>query len=126
MEKSPTNTEFPKTVMIRVRKTNKFIAHVYRKDILANILSHTELGGEKLFRKLITDKNVDGCHADRDRKRQGWIFESICQISMTMKLIENLEYTEIYEGQPEDLKPISSFKTFMNVMVEGIISLITY
>ena len=38
---------------------------------------------------------------------------------MTMKMIENLYYTEIHEGQPEDLKPIRSFKAYMNVKVNG-------
>ena len=109
----------PKTVMIKVRKTDKFITQVHRKDVLANMLSHTELGGEKLFRKLITDNNTNGNHADRDRKRQGLVFESICQIAMTMKLIQNLDYTEIYEGQPQNLVPISSFNTYMNVKVNG-------
>ena len=105
--------------MIKVRKTDKFITQVYRKDVLANMLSHTELGGEKLFRKLITDNNANENHADRDRKRQGLVFESICQIAMTMKLIQNLDYTEIYEGQPQNLVPISSFNTYMNVKVNG-------
>ena len=134
MVKSPINTLNPMTIRIKVRRmvnkpvirpvniitqADKFIPQVYRKDVLANMLSHTELGGEKLFQKLITDNNVDGCHADRDRTRQGWIFESICQISMTMKLIENLDYTQIYRGQPDNLTPISSFKTIMDVKVNG-------
>ena len=38
---------------------------------------------------------------------------------MTMKLIQNLDYTEIYEGQPQNLVPISSFNTYMNVKVNG-------
>ena len=61
MVKSPINTQTPKTVMIKVRRTvnkpvirpdntitqpDNFIPQVYRKDVLDNMLSHTELGGE--------------------------------------------------------------------------------
>ena len=134
MVKSPINTQIPKTVMIKVRRTvnkpvirpdntitqpDKFIPQVYRKDVLANMLSHTELGGEKLFRKLITDNNVAENHDERNKIRQGWIFETICQIAMTMKLVEKLDYTEIYEGKADYLKAINSFKPFLKLKVNG-------
>ena len=134
MVKSPINTQILKTVMIKVKRTvnkpvirpdntitqpDKFIPQVYRKDVLANMLSHTELGGEKLFRKLITDNKVAENHDERNKIRQGWIFETICQIAMTMKLVEKLDYTEIYEGKADYLKAINSFKPFLKLKVNG-------
>ena len=89
-----------------------FINQVFRKDILTNMLANTKLTGKELFDEIINKELYD-------ERRQGWIFETLCQILIILKCIENINYTEIYDGQLQNLKQIKNINSLLKVKVEG-------
>ena len=96
------------------KEKNKFNKQVVRKDILANMLTNTKLTGKELF-ELIMKENKES----EDERRQGWIFESICQILILLKCVQNINYTEILEGQLQNLKQIKNINDLLKVKVDG-------
>ena len=101
-------------LIIKDEKKNVFINQVFRKDILANMLANTKLTGKELF-DVIMKENKELY----DERRQGWIFETLCQILIILKCIENINYTEIYDGQLQNLKQIKNINSLLNVKVDG-------
>jgi hypothetical protein len=93
---------------------NDFINQIYRKDVLENMLANTNLTGIELF-NFIMRENKEFC----DERRQGWIFETLCQILIILKCIENINYTEIYDGQLQNLKEIKNITNLLKVKVDG-------
>uniref|UniRef100_A0A6C0EUV3 site-specific DNA-methyltransferase (adenine-specific) n=1 Tax=viral metagenome TaxID=1070528 RepID=A0A6C0EUV3_9ZZZZ len=91
-----------------------FIKQIFRKDILVNMLANTNLAGKELF-DLIMKENNELC----DERRQGWIFETLCQILISLKCYENINYTEIYDGQLQALKQITNINSLLKVKVDG-------
>jgi len=91
-----------------------FINQVFRKDVLANMLANTKLTGKELF-DMIMKENKELF----DERRQGWIFETLCQILIILKCIENINYTEIYDGQLQNLKQIKNINSLLKVKVDG-------
>jgi len=91
-------------------KTNQ----IYRKDILANMLANTKLTGKELY-DVIMKENKE-LYVER---RQGFIFETLFQILNSLKCIPNINYTEIYEGQLQNLKQIKNIKSLLNLKVDG-------
>jgi hypothetical protein len=91
-------------------KTNQ----IYRKDILANMLANTKLTGKELY-DMIMKENKE-LYVER---RQGFIFETLFQILNSLKCIPNINYTEIYEGQLQNLKQIKNIKSLLNLKVDG-------
>lgn len=91
-----------------------FINQVFRKDILVNMLANTKLTGKELF-DVIMKENKESY----DERRQGWIFETLCQILIILKCIENINYTEIYDGQLQNLKQIKNITSLLKVKVDG-------
>ena len=91
-----------------------FINQVFRKDILVNMLANTKLTGKELF-DVIMKENKELY----DERRQGWIFETLCQILIILKCIENINYTEIYDGQLQNLKQIKNITSLLKVKVDG-------
>ena len=87
---------------------------VIRKDVLTNMLSNITLSGKDLF-NLIIKENKESC----DERRQGWIFETICQILVILKCIEYINYTEIYDGQLQNLKLLKNINNLLKVKVDG-------
>lgn len=57
-----------------------FINQAFRKDILVNMLVNTKLPGKELF-DVIMKENGEL----QDEMRQGWIFETLCQILIILK-----------------------------------------
>ena len=96
------------------KEKNKFTKQVVRKDILTNMLMNTKLTGKELF-ELIMKENKES----EDERRQGWIFESICQILILLKCVQNINYTEILEGQLQNLKQIKNINDLLKVKVDG-------
>jgi hypothetical protein len=82
---------------------------ITRKDVLATMLENTTLTGKELF-DMIMEKN--------DERRQGWIFETLCQIVIILKCI-NIHYTELYDGQLQNLKQIKNINSLLKVKVDG-------
>lgn len=101
-------------LIIEDEEKNVFINQVFRKDILANMLANTKLTGKELF-DVIMKENKE-LH---DERRQGWIFETLCQILIILKCIENINYTEIYDGQLQNLKQIKNINSLLKVKVDG-------
>lgn len=91
-----------------------FINQVLRKDVLENMLSNTNLSGKDLF-DLIMKENKEAS----DERRQGWIFETICQLLIVLKCMENIHYTAIYDGQLQNLKQIKNINALLKVKVDG-------
>jgi hypothetical protein len=108
--KSMTKLEF----IIEDEKKSKLMNQVYRRDILVNMLANTNLTGKELFDVIIKDNKEL-----RDERRQGWIFETLCQILIILKCIENINYTEIYDGQLDNLKQIKNINSLLKVNIEG-------
>jgi site-specific DNA-methyltransferase (adenine-specific) len=90
------------------------INQIYRKDVLENMLSNINLKGKELF-DVIMKENKEL----NDERRQGWIFETLCQILIILKCIENIDYTEIYEGHPQNLKQVKNVNSLLKVKIEG-------
>lgn len=101
-------------LIIEDEEKSVFINQVFRKDVLANMLANTKLTGKELFDVIMKENNE--LHDDR---RQGWIFESLCQILIILKCIENINYTEIYDGQLQNLKQIKNINSLLKVKVDG-------
>ena len=101
-------------LIIEDEEKNVFINQVFRKDILANMLANTKLTGKELF-DVIMKENKELY----DERRQGWIFETLCQILIILKCIENINYTEIYYGQLDNLKQIKNINYSLKVKIEG-------
>lgn len=87
-----------------------------RKDILEIMLQNVHLKGKNLFNLLINEtENIP----DTMKRKNGWVYETVCQIVILLKCIENLHYTEIYDGQLQCLKPIKNIINLLKTKVEG-------
>ena len=93
---------------------NTFNTQVNRKDILRNMLANRTVGSKNLF-NLIMKENQETI----DERRQGWIFETLCQILIVLKCIGNINYTQIYDGQLQNLKQMKNINSLLNLKVEG-------
>lgn len=76
------------------------------------MLSNISLSGKKLFELIVKEKfNKKPC----TERRQGWLFESLCQIIISLKCVENLHYTEINDGQLQSLKKVNNIQSLLKV-----------
>ena len=91
-----------------------FIDQKSRKDILTNMLANTKLTGKELY-DMIMKENKE-LYVER---RQGFIFETLFQILIILKCIPDINYTEIYEGQLQNLKQIKNINSLLKVKVDG-------
>ena len=105
-------SKYMKKNSINKDDTNVFIDQVYRYDILTNIIANTHLSGKELFNLIMNEKKDNP-----DESRQGWIFESLCIILTILKFI--VPYTEIYDGQLQNLKQIKNIKNLLKIKVSG-------
>ena len=93
---------------------SNFNIQKYRKDILANILANINLTGKEMY-DLIMMENKEVI----DERRQGWIFESLCQILIIMRCVQNINYSEILEGQLQNLIQVKNVNSLLNILIEG-------
>jgi hypothetical protein len=110
----------PKKIKLIIEEEEKcpFIPQIFRKDILANMLANTQLFGRGLFELLMNEK-LNVFVSSKTTPRQGYIFETICQILIILKCVENINYKEIYEGHVENLNKINNVKLILNKNVTG-------
>ena len=101
-------------LIIEDEEERVFINQVFRKDILANMLLNISLTGKDIF-EIIMKENKELC----DEGRQGWIFETLCQILIILKCIENINYTEIYDGKLQNLKNLKNINSLLNIKIAG-------
>lgn len=92
--------------------SNGFKYQIHRKDILENMLQNKNLGGPVLF-KMIMNENRES----RDRIREGWIYESLNVILTATKCFTNIDYTEINEGQLQNLKKVKDFNNLLRIKI---------
>jgi hypothetical protein len=91
-----------------------FNVQKYRKDILSNMLANLKLSGKEMFDLIMMEaKEVI------DERRQGWIFESLCQILIALKCVQGLNYSEILEGQLQNLKQVKNFNILLKIPIDG-------
>ena len=91
-----------------------FNVQKYRKDILSNMLANLKLSGKEMFDLIIMEgKEVI------DERRQGWIFESLCQILIALKCVQDLNYSEILEGQLQNLKQVKNINILLKIPIDG-------
>jgi hypothetical protein len=92
-----------------------FITQVLRKDILANMLTNIKLSsGKETFYRIMKD-NKETC----DASRQGWIYETLCQILIVTKCVEQIPYTAIYDGQLQNGKPLTNVNALLKIRIAG-------
>ena len=88
-----------------------FTNQVLRRDVLVNMLANTNLTGKELF-ELILQKKTNS-----DIVLQGFVFETLFQILVILKCVENVNYTEINEGQIQNLKQIKNVNSLLKCNV---------
>ena len=100
----------------RLNKMQESIIHPqnYRKDILINMLSNINKSGVEIF-DLLLNENENKVN----ESRQGWIFETICQILISLKCIYGINYTEIYDGHLQNLKKMTDINTILEKKIAG-------
>ena len=94
--------------------SKSFNIQKYRKDILSNMLANLKLSGKEMY-NLIMMENKEVI----DERRQGWIFESLCQILIILKCVQNLNYSEILEGQLQNLIQVKNVNSLLDIQVDG-------
>lgn len=86
------------------------IKQVFRKDVLANMLSNLKLAGKLLFDLIMSDNNSSPISS-----RKGDLFETLCEILLVTKCICGLNYTNIMSGDLlSSVKPVKNIKTLLN------------
>ena len=100
--------------MCETKSKMSFVPQKIRKDILENMLRHLHLDGKQIF-KLIMMENKE----DINERRQGLIFEALSGILICLNCIKGLSYTEIHDGQIQNLKKIKNIMNLLKVKVEG-------
>ena len=101
-------------------KKTTFIKQIFREDILTNILANTHLTGKDLF-DMIMEENKEVCDETSEgyEIRQGWIYEALCQILIAAKCVENVNYTEITQGNLQNLKQNKNINTLLKIKIAG-------
>ncbi len=100
---------------LKIVPKKNFTEQSHRKDVLQNMISNTHLTGKELFDLIMTDyKNVAN-----EERRQGLIFECLCQILIALKCFGDLIYSEVYYGQLQNPKKMTNMKTILDVKIEG-------
>ena len=79
----------------------------YRKDILKNILSNTDIIHKKLYKYIITDNKTT-----EDERRIGFLFETLTIILLISKCLK-VEYTNILDGQLQSLKTLNNINILL-------------
>jgi len=84
----------------------------FRKSVLDTMLTNKHLPGKELFKHIMFD-------GDTDERKQGFIFESLCQILIILKCIISLNYTEVCYGTMENLKKMTTVNHLLKTKIEG-------
>jgi hypothetical protein len=89
-----------------------FVIQQRRKDVLANMLLNIALGGSIMFTLLMSDN-----HSDPSASRQGFLFETICEILIILKCIPKIHYTHILSGKVDvsaSLKQVTNINSILS------------
>ena len=99
-------------------KQIKFCEQKTCKDVLQNMLNNTHLLGQELYDIIMSENNYSP-NSSPNPSRQGHIFENVVKILISLKCIENINYTEIYEGQLKKIKKLTNINSLLKVKVAG-------
>jgi site-specific DNA-methyltransferase (adenine-specific) len=103
--------------MLRIKRFSltAFARPEIRTDVLTAMLCNLRIPGKDLFRLLMTDN----ANTSDDFTRMGWLYETICQIMILCKCVAGLDYTEIYQGQLHNHKPVKNVLNLLETKVAG-------
>lgn len=91
---------------------NVFQTQKTRKHVVENMLQFSNLNGNDLFQKIISDNGENPSES-----RQGLLYETIFQILALCKCIHGIDYTIAYNGQLQNLKPITNIHDILEIPV---------
>jgi hypothetical protein len=99
------------------KEKGDFVDQLYRKDVLENVytLAKRGLSPSKIYDMVLNDNK----ESTTNERRQGWIFETLIQCLVPLCCIENISYTEVCDGQLQNLKPLKNINRLLKVKVEG-------
>ena len=110
--KMKTKTKVKKLIEFDIEEeTNTFVSQLRRKDVLANMLLNIMLSGSIMFTLLMSDNN-----SGPNESRQGFLFETICEILVILKCIPGIDYSNILSGKVDvfaSLKQVTNIKTIL-------------
>ena len=87
-----------------------FNKQVIRKDVLVNMLNGMDKTGNDLFQQIMTD---DNSVIVIDKIRQGFLYETIWELLISLNCIEGIDYTELCDGQLQSLSIITKINTLL-------------
>jgi hypothetical protein len=101
-----------------------FKKQVIRKDVLINMLYGMDKTGYDLFQQIMTD---DNSVIVIDKIRQGFLYETIWELLISLKCIEGIDYTELCDGQLQSLSIITKIDTILRkkIVLGGNVSDVT-
>lgn len=92
---------------------NVFIIQKYRRNVLQNMITYKHLTANALFELIMNDGKRNSHKTETDSIRQGYLFEVLTIILITMKCF-NLDYTEICNGQLQNFVPVKNVNILLN------------
>jgi hypothetical protein len=109
------NIKKPKLIIEDDEEVVNFVRQVTRKDVLANMLKNTSLTGEEILNLIITDNN----DMNTNPGRQGWLYESLWQILISVKCVNGINYTQILDGQLDNLRELKNINNLLKIKIAG-------
>jgi hypothetical protein len=79
------------------------------------MLKNTSLTGEEIFNLIITDNN----DMNTNPGRQGWLYESLWQILISVKCVNGINYTQILDGQLDNLRELKNINNLLKIKIAG-------
>ena len=98
--------------LLKMNQRSKLEYSKFRKSILDAMLTNKHLPGKELFEHIMFE-------GDTDERKQGLIFESLCQILIILKCVVSLNYTEICYKTMENLKKLKTVNNLLKTKIEG-------
>lgn len=98
--------------VLKMNQRSKLQDSKLRKSILDTMLTSQHLTGKELYDSIMFD-------GDTDERKQGWIFETLCQILIILKCVVGLNYTEICYDTMENLKKLKTVNNLLKTKIEG-------
>jgi hypothetical protein len=90
-----------------------FVKQVIQRHVWKNILHHTHLSPRQLFQLIMTDNNTH-LKSKQITSRQGYLFETIVHFLVLSKCIPSIEYSDVFEGRPHNIRNVKNIIDFSN------------
>lgn len=92
--------------------TTHFQSQKTRKDVLTNMVAFSNMTGNESYNTIMSDNGENP-----DESRKGFLFETLLQILAITRCIVGIEYTTVFTGQLQNLKPVTHIKTILDAPV---------